>query len=293
MRQGDEVTLERPRMWAEFTDPDDVRQRVRADLTWLTSSWRCIFGDGCPGVYADRPDDGCCTLGAHFSDRDDLERVQRVVAVLGPDEWQMHDVGHVSGWTASAEPDTQPVSDHGGMESSPLAEITTALVDGACIFLNRPGFPAGAGCALHQHALLEGVEPLTTKPDVCWQLPIKRSYRSVTRADESAYTEVTIEEFDRGSWGPGGHDFDWYCTAATSAHTASNPVYRSLRAELVELIGAPAYRLLAQMCDAVLATQHAHTQAVSHPNGRRQLPLFVHPATVASAAAGVSACSDD
>jgi GNAT superfamily N-acetyltransferase len=33
-------------------------------------------------------------------------------------------------------------------------------VAGACIFLNRPGFPGGAGCALHTLALREGREPL-------------------------------------------------------------------------------------------------------------------------------------
>ncbi|MGB3828018.1 MAG: hypothetical protein WA962_04510 [Ornithinimicrobium sp.] len=272
----DEVDLDAPRMWTEFTDPDEPAQRVRADLTWLTSSWLCIFGDGCPGVYAERPQDGCCTLGAHFSDRDDLERVGHVVEALGPDEWQMHDVGHRSGWTATPEP-TQD-------DAAESVEVSTALVEGACIFLNRPGFPAGAGCALHQHALFIGAPPLTTKPDVCWQLPIKRSYRSVERADTSAYTEVTLEEYDRGSWGPGGHDFDWYCTSATSAHSAAEPVYRSLRDELVELIGAPAYEVLAELCAEVMARREATARAVHHPGaGRVPLPLFVHPATHAGA----------
>ena len=48
----------------------------------------------------------------------------------------------------------------------------------ACIFHNRPDFPAGGyGCALHGLALAEGVEPLEPKPDVCWQLPIRRQFR--------------------------------------------------------------------------------------------------------------------
>ena len=68
----------------------DDEQLFRCDLTWLTSSWTCIFGAGCKGIYADRPDDGCCTLGAHFTDDDDLERVRAVVAELGEDEWQLH-----------------------------------------------------------------------------------------------------------------------------------------------------------------------------------------------------------
>ena len=53
---------------AVVVDPDDADQIFRCDLTWLTSRWKCIFGEGCRGLYADRPHDGCCTLGAHFAD---------------------------------------------------------------------------------------------------------------------------------------------------------------------------------------------------------------------------------
>ena len=70
-----EVPLDFPRAWVEFEDPADPGQRLRCDLTWLCSRWSCIFGSGCRGIYADRPDDGCCTLGAHFSDEDDEARV--------------------------------------------------------------------------------------------------------------------------------------------------------------------------------------------------------------------------
>ena len=66
-----EVSVGFPRAWAEFTDPADLDQVFRCDLTWLTSRYRCIFGDGCPGIYADRANDGCCTLGAHFADEED------------------------------------------------------------------------------------------------------------------------------------------------------------------------------------------------------------------------------
>ena len=78
-----ETPLETPRAWAEFTDPAEPAQRLRVDLTWLTSRWRCIFGAGCPGIDADEPDAGCCTLGAHFTDEDDVARVAAVVERLG------------------------------------------------------------------------------------------------------------------------------------------------------------------------------------------------------------------
>ncbi|WP_228266468.1 hypothetical protein [Ornithinimicrobium ciconiae] len=262
-----ETPLDTPRVWAEFTDPAEPAQRVRADLTWLTSSWHCIFGSGCAGIYADRPDDGCCTLGAHFTDADDLARVTAVADRLGPDEWQFHDQG------------TTPVGERPGWQD--LDEdgetVTTRRVEGACIFLNRPGHPAGAGCALHQHAVLEGTEPLEAKPDVCWQLPIRRSYRTVELPDDTSYLEVTITEYDRRGWGPGGHDLDWYCSGRPEAHTAAQPVYLGLAAELTELLGSAAYAELSAYCAAHLT---AVAGARSTPAGRRLLPLLVHPATL-------------
>lgn len=258
-----ETPLDIPRTWVEFTDPADSAQRFRCDLTWLTSRWTCIFGNGCEGIYAERPDDGCCTLGAHFSDDDDLERVAAVVEELGPDEWELmpdrKNPEKVSHWTEVED-----------------GARKTKVVDGACIFLNRPGFPAGAGCALHQHAVLTGQSPHTQKPDVCWQLPIRRTFRTVEPGDESSYLEISIGEYDRRGWGPGGHDLDWYCSGNPDAHVGAEPVYRSNRAELVELMGQGAYDELVVRCEAHLAA----VKALRTPASRRLLPLFVHPATV-------------
>ncbi|MFX0538454.1 hypothetical protein ACQBAT_02260 [Ornithinimicrobium sp. Y1847] len=278
--------LDAPRAWAEFTDPAEPAQRVRVDLTWLTSRWQCLYGAGaCPGIDAGEPDAGCCTLGAHFTDADDLARVRAVVESLGPDEWQLRDPGLEEGWLVEHEPGDE---DTGGTPG-PGA---TRVLDGACIFLNRPGFPAGAGCALHQHAVAEGLEPLTTKPDVCWQLPVRRTYRDVEEMDGSSYLEITITEYDRRAWGPGGHDLDWYCTNEPVAHTGVEPVYVSLQAELVELIGPQAYAVLAQLCadhlaavDALLTSRRGAPSSPAgraQPEGRALLPLLMHPATAAA-----------
>ena len=83
-----EVDLVFPRAWIEFQDPADDGQVFRCDLTWLTSSWTCIFGNGCPGIYAEAPDAGCCTLGAHFSDKADEKRVAAWVDRLDDATWQ-------------------------------------------------------------------------------------------------------------------------------------------------------------------------------------------------------------
>ena len=198
-----EVSLDFPRAWVEFDDPSDKTQRFKCDLTWLASRWTCIFGSGCQGIYADRPNDGCCTLGAHFSDKADEKRTKQFVKLLGPEDWQFHDVGsRKNAW----------------VETDEEGDRKTAVHEGGCIFLNRPGFEGGEGCALHGYALRNGHHFVETKPNVCWQLPIRRTFREIDRGDKTSYTEVTITEYDRRGWGEGGHDLDWYCSGNTEAH---------------------------------------------------------------------------
>jgi hypothetical protein len=277
-----EIPLDAARQWVEFPDPDGPAGEsetkpattvFRADLTWLTSSWTCIFGQGCKGIYAERPLDGCCTLGAHFADRDDERRVEQAAGRLTAQQWQ-----HMpAGWTKAAGGAGKGRTRSAWTEKDPDGARKTKVVDGACVFLNRPGFTPGGfadggGCALHVLALDEGRDPLETKPDVCWQLPLRRSYRTVERPDGSQYQEVSLGEYDRRGWGSGGHDLDWYCTGNSAAHVGREPVYRSLRNEIVALIGEPAYAVLARHCEQLLAS-------------RRLLPLSVHPATEAARAA--------
>lgn len=240
-----EVPLNFPRTWVEFADPADEQTVIRADITWLSSRWTCIFGRGCRGIDATRPDDGCCTLGAHFADTRDEKRVTAAARRLTPALWQLARTPRRGGVVATADDGSR----------------ATRVVDGACIFHNRPGFAGPAGCALHALALADGAHPLTTKPDVCWQLPIRRDFRTVTRPDDTTYTEVTIGEYDRRGWGAGGHDLDWYCTGATEAHVGTEPVYLSARAELVALIGEPAYHVLVELCRARVAPHPASPPA--------------------------------
>lgn len=236
---GEEVDLDHDRAWVEFADPADDEQVFRCDLTWLTSRWSCIFGQGCQGIQAGRASDGCCTLGAHFSDEEDEQRVADHAARLTPDQWQFHHVGQGAGW----------------VETDEDGERKTRRYHGACIFNNRPDFPGGAGCALHLQALQENREPLETKPDVCWQLPIRRTYEWVELPDGEEKLYVSIGEYDRRGWGSGGHDLHWWCTGATSAHGASDPVYVSYRPELTELMGKEGYDRLVELCEERLSSQ--------------------------------------
>lgn len=245
-----ELNPDFPRAWVEFVDPADADQVMRCDLTWLTSRWTCIFGRGCGGVSADRPDAGCCSHGAHFTEPADEERVAGWVEKLDAELWQNHDRGVREGWAvvdadATAEAEEEARAEGRADDFVPVRKTRT--VDGACIFHNDPEFAGGLGCALHALALRDGIAPLTTKPDVCWQLPIRRSYRHFERADGTPALEITIAEYTREGWGSGGADLNWYCSSNTEAHIAADPVYVSLKSELIELMGGPAYAELVRL----------------------------------------------
>ena len=249
-----EVELDFTREWIEFTDPADPEHRVRADATWLCSRWMCIFGRGCHGIVEGRTSDGCCSHGAFFSGKDDEKRIKGFAAELTPDEWQFHDIGHAR---RGAKLDITERDSAGDDEN----RTRTRLHDGACIFLNRPGFGAGEGCALHGHALRTGRHPVETKPEVCWQLPVRREQDWVDRPDGTRILVSSVTEFDRRGWGEGGHDLHWWCTSSPEAHVGGEPLYLSYAPELTELIGAPAYDELARLC----ATRLKRGLVAEHP----------------------------
>ena len=247
-----EVAVDFPREWVEFTDPADAGQIIRGDLTWLLSNWTCIYGNGCQGVVEGRADDGCCSHGAFYADDEDEGRVAGFAALLNSKDWQYAGTGRKKGITEVDE-----------LEGEPARK--TRRVAGGCVFLNRPGFAGGAGCALHALALRIGKHPLQTKPDVCWQLPVRRTQEWVDRPDETRVLVTTIGEFDRRGWGPGGADLHWWCTSSPAAHVGAEPLYLSYGPELAALIGARAYDELARLC----ALRAAGT-------------LVAHPATLAA-----------
>ncbi len=254
-----EVGLDFSREWVEFADPADPEHLIRADLTWLASAWTCIYGRGCAGVVEGRPDDGCCSHGAFFTDEDDLSRVTDAVGLLTEEDWQLSAVGRPA-WTEHDGDDGEE-----GVRSQ-----RTRLVDGACVFLNRPGFPGGMGCALHRMALRTGVHPLTTKPDVCWQLPVRREQENVERPDGTKVLVTSIGEFDRRGWGPGGHDLHWWCTGSPAAHVSPEPLVETYAAELVALLGQPAYDELRRLTELRL------DQGLVAPHPASPVPVQLH-----------------
>lgn len=228
--------------WVSFDDERERRTWV-VDSTFLRSNWSCIYGSGCKGVLdADGTHlaQGCCSHGAHFVDDDDVQTVVRAVVRLTPDVWQRHRAGRRQGFLAPADDDS------GG--------TMTRVVDDACIFLNRPGFAGGVGCALHHAAVAAGERPMDWKPNVCWQLPLRLEHHT---ADDGHVTS-TLREWKRRDWGAGGHEFHWWCTDAPDAFVGREPVYRYLRDEIIGLVGDEVYARIVELIARPSATPLPH-----------------------------------
>ena len=113
----------------------------------------------------------------------------------------------------------------------------TRVVDGACIFLNRPGFAGGAGCALHLAADDSGEPTTEWKPSVCWQLPIKVDWQM----GEDGVETATVRRWARHDWGEEGATMAWCCTEGSLAYVGDSPVVESLGTELEAIVGTRVY----------------------------------------------------
>ena len=217
--------------WVSFPDPEEERTWL-FDVTFLESRWTCIFGRGCQGVLTGPAPElvqGCCSYGAHFTGPKDARRVQAAAATLTPEQWQFHAKARAGGKT---RPDV--------ITRSKAGDLTTRLVKDACIFLNRVDFAGGPGCALHRAATDRGIAHLELKPDVCWQLPLRRDDEI---ADDGHVTSV-IRQWDRRDWGDGGFEFHWWCTESPDAFVGTRPVFEELENELVAMVGKKIFKRL-------------------------------------------------
>jgi hypothetical protein len=192
----------------------------RFERAFLTSNWSCIWGRGCLGILPSPTPElghGCCSLGAVLDGEDEARLISALAATLEPASFEHH---------AAAR--------DGGVFGDDDRSVTRVL-DGACIFLNRPGFAGGAGCALHLAALAAGESPRQWKPSVCWQLPVKVDWAERGDGGEVA----TVRRWSRADWGDEGETMAWCCTEGERAYVGDRPVIESL-AEDIEAITGPA-----------------------------------------------------
>jgi hypothetical protein len=202
----------------EIVDGDVV---WRFDRAFLASNWTCLWGRGCLGIL-DHPapelGQGCCSVGAELADIDEARLISALGATLEPRLFEHHEAAS-DGLFADEE------------------RTATRVVDGACIFFNRPGFPGGAGCALHLAALAAGESPVDWKPAVCWQLPIRVDWEGSPSGTETA----TIRRWTRRDWGDDGETMAWCCTEGDLAYQGDGPVVDTLGAELRAIVGPEVY----------------------------------------------------
>lgn len=234
--------------WLSFEDPTEARTWL-FDVTFLLSRWTCIFGAGCKGVLTEDATDlvqGCCSYGAHFVDDADKQATVAAAATLTDEDWQFR--------KASARK---------GIVTQQDGAWTTQLHRGACIFLNRPDFATGAGCAFHVAALRRGAHHMTLKPEVCWQLPLRR----VDATDELGHVTSTVREWKRRDWGEGGEAFAWWCTESPDAFVGAVTVLSSMSVELQAMVGAPVYDLL------LTALAERSAKPLPHPAVRTPVTL--------------------
>jgi len=98
------------------------------------------------------------------------------------------------------------------------------------------------------------------KPDVCWQLPLRRE--DTSNPDGSVAS--VVGEWDRVHWGPGGDEFAWWCTEAREAFGGREPVWRHMRAELSALVGPAVFAQLAPYLEGREKAGHV----LPHPAAR-------------------------
>ncbi len=207
----------------------------RFEREFLESNWTCLFGRGCKGILdrdATELNQGCCSLGAHFGDGSAGEaeamNVAAYAAILTPEQFQYHAVANATG-----DPGTGGEA-HGIFGDRERTH--TRVVDGACIFLNRPGFAGGEGCALHIAALAFDESPTEWKPSVCWQLPLRIDWEAIDADTEIA----TVRRWTRADWGDHGRTMAWCCTERSDgaeAYSGDERVIDSMADSLTALAG--------------------------------------------------------
>ncbi len=203
----------------------------RFDRRFLTSNWTCIWGRGCVGILP-RPaaelGHGCCSIGAELDDDDEANLIAALAATLEPSRFEYHALAGEGGVFADS------------------TRRSTRIVDGACIFLNRPSFDGGAGCALHLAALDLGESPVGLKPSVCLQLPIKVDWVP----GESGTEVATVRGWTRADWGAEGATMAWCCTEGSEAYVGDEPVIQSMAEEVEAIVGTAVYVELRRRLEA-------------------------------------------
>jgi len=207
-------------------------------MGFVSSNWRCQWknsfsGNECPGILdelAPERGEGCCSVGAELLDANEARRIEALALALDPAMFQNSVAAKEQGFFTDE------------------SRRATKVIDGACIFLNRPGFVGGEGCALHLAAISDDEDPIEWKPSICWQLPLK--------IEEQPDGSKLLRRWQRTDWNTNSaDDMAWCCTEdvgdpeTANAYTGHDQVVESLGSELQALVGPEVYVELQRRCE--------------------------------------------
>lgn len=256
-----------PLEWLTFPDAEDDTRQFRVNVSFLLSTYRCIFGMGCPGLLNRPPqsDLGCCERGVTFDDDEDFEHVAEMTSRLTAADCDNVAHVHGRGWYVTSK------------RGRPYK---TRQLGGRCIFANREDGPAGkAGCAFHHLAERTGRHPADTKPSICWSVPFNFSAED---PEEPGGRETTIiSAFTADAWGGTNDDEEpdgrghmgWWCIDTPDAYRGTSPVYVTMEYELRKRMGDASYECMVKLLRDLAPRHPMPGQRVN--GGRPMLPLLV------------------
>ena len=229
--------------YLEYIYPgEDGPVTYRVNMSFLTSSWNCIFGQGCPSTLLKGANynGGCCEIGTHMT-VEDVEKVTAVIADMTEED--ADDIEAIrKGWY-----DKTPKGD----EQRAEFPYHTKTRDGLCVMSNRVGGRADKpGCSLHAYAMRNGISHIETKPDICWQLPFGVSEEE----DNAGGTVIVVTNTSGATWG--NHRIDdtdfpgWLCTESPEAFGGRMPAYVYGRDELIAQMGEKPYEYMVEQIRA-------------------------------------------
>ena len=268
---------------------DDDGYTTRVNLSFLASNWKCIYGQGCPGIFPKSattiaPDIACCMDGFYMVDQDDYNTVDKHVGMLTPDDWDselQREYTRTGKWAIARRPFTGDDEEDDGKSN-----VKSRVIRGGCIFANRADGSVGStgkiGCAfLHmgnrlnagEHDIFDNSEEHKNyMPHVCSTVPIKTYWNDAGEWVIDAWS-VDMWRIDRWPFDEDGASDSfthWWCVDSADAYVAKDMVVDRMRRELIDYLGDELY-------ETVRSSIHARKDAIHpmpvSPRGRKQLPM--------------------
>lgn len=240
-----------PIEWIEIETPEET---YHFDVSFMLSTYNCIFGRGCQGGWDAPADHGCCNTSPWLEEDEDAEHLNEMAMRLTPEHFENYDYLHKNGWLVKF-----------------AHERRARKRNGYCIFLNTgktEGTPAG--CSLHQESLRRGEDYRDGKPDICWMVPLRTEYNDFG---------MIITAWDRD--GAGGWNADpkkdpsdgWWCMDSQVAYQDTKQrVFETFAPELIRVVGQEAYDKLAAYCRVRVKQEQGPT---NQPPAYRSIPVSI------------------